>query len=832
MSFRVVVTPLRERSENKPKIGELITDNNNGDISLFNSETNMESATKEIKSNLVIDKINSNIIKKNIENEIKSLGTYLNEEFNIGTDKDKNILGSLNYIAEENQKYIDENYLEKHYDIDILREKIYGINNENSYSHILRQLLLESDKLDENYNDNIKILDPLELENKLSDVYDKQLDKFEKELDELEFYLDQYADRLIYSNSIKNSLEAVYNEYVDNKEILKSKKFMYYNERIFRNNDGALSYFPKNDSGDLNLQTENEIYDNTYYSPKQSLFLDSPSNSIKLLYSDTIMKDHFIMSPLSSNFDGDDNVLMLNSYFYNRTLDSNETMVTYSNRSSITTSDNKKEGYDTLNTSIGNTRMWNPSINAKTNYKSYLSADNILPFYLNDSPLSTDDSSLKLKNNGLYIEKYFNEITTYDNRYNKRIFISNNLDERMYADRLNAYNALLFKYNKNGNLFNNYSDSDNTSSLSLSRLINGNNYFENYPSTYYIKDQETLFNIDNLSSYEIAQLYLNMRQNYRNTNSIDYEFDNNISNYKYYQFQSPILLYKYTNGDNIKIIKRDNYSNLRIINSYQTLINFYLNQVEKKVYATNDDSTMVFDTYRPNYLYYKGFGLVGAEHSKSENDMDYKHELDFNIFKMNESLVRHLSLMISSLEYMLPKNTYTPDFNTYFMSCEKEVDDASEYEESDIASKDNLYSLDNVNIEEGTGSFNVVALNYTVFYNKSTNIKSFKYVNNKTNNITENLTFTQNPNTFTTEHIYSINTNNKFKYFKFKYIEKTWNDYIREYLIPKTIKDNLINEKTINDYELIFNKKIDITNDLFNRDLNKYINRQGGNLII
>ena len=152
MSFRVVTIPLRERTKNEAKLGELIVDNNYGDISVLNSidfnkdETlvkheNKESSTKKIEGELHSIKIRKDLIEESLQNDLDTLGTYtIPEDFNILTDREDNILASIRYINETYDKYIKENVVSK-FNIPSIIDNIYGKDNQNSYYNIFRNIL-------------------------------------------------------------------------------------------------------------------------------------------------------------------------------------------------------------------------------------------------------------------------------------------------------------------------------------------------------------------------------------------------------------------------------------------------------------------------------------------------------------------------------------------------------------------------------------------------------------------------------------------------------------------------------------------------------------------
>ena len=73
MSFRVSVIPLSERTDNLPYEAELLVDRNTGDLSIYHNDK-IYSKTKDIRSNLMNAKIQSNQINNEIKNIISKIG--------------------------------------------------------------------------------------------------------------------------------------------------------------------------------------------------------------------------------------------------------------------------------------------------------------------------------------------------------------------------------------------------------------------------------------------------------------------------------------------------------------------------------------------------------------------------------------------------------------------------------------------------------------------------------------------------------------------------------------------------------------------------------------
>ena len=456
MSFRVVITPLRERTENQPEIGEIIVDNNYGDISVLNNENNLESGTKQIQSDLIISQIKSKDISSKIENSINGLGYYLNDDFNVNTDLNNNILGSLDYIQKEYEKYFGNNYLKENFDLDSLVKKIYSKDNNTSYSHKLRQLLL---KIIDDENINISTVKELNLNNlqeKLVNEFQNKLETFERKLDEFEYLLDDFET---YSNSrtgsIVSELNKTFNNYFNTKENLKSKKFINYNKDIFNNEENP-SFIPSNMiNKETNeaitkeqgiLQTENKIYNDyiNIFNSKNAFYLNSPllgNEHYKLYYSYYKKKgafvDHFISSPLSENFDGDDNLFFVNSTFY------------------YTTKEKELDGFN-------QNHFWNNYNNSKVYYKYFDEGSNIIP------PNISSDNRIKY------------ETVVYDNRYNKRVFLDDQTYQKMYEDRMRFLTSSILSQSR-------YLLSDNTAQkIYLNKAYDFENFFFYLPSTYHL----------------------------------------------------------------------------------------------------------------------------------------------------------------------------------------------------------------------------------------------------------------------------------------------------------------------------------------------------------
>ena len=758
MSFRVKVVPVRERTENEMDTGELIVDNNYGDISTYNNtyyKKNDEnevvedfrykvSSTKKIESDLQTTNIQNNIIKELLSNKIKNLGTYnITSSFDIKKDLNSNILGSSTYINNKVKKLDEENIDEK-FGISKLYKELLDNSNSSSYSYILRKLLaICIDSIDPKFSFNnsisISAIEDLIIKNLFPN-----LEIWEKYLDEMEYMLNEAENIFKKDGTLKTSIDKIYEEFNDIEQILKSKKFMFYNEPIYVDNENKLHFKPFNDT---QYQTENKTRDvfneMTFYLGNLGIDLnDYYSESyanMRYLYdnlnSDTMnntFNDHFIASPLSANFDGDQNLLMLDSDYYR--LDDSE--------------DETKDNDDFTSLRYSNRRFIHYTNMNMINAEDFNNGDSILLFNYFNSP-----------NNKIIYDNRFNKLIA--KRVTPEIYLKSNED---FINAVNLYNivnstplSLLYtetnftnQLEEDCSFINSFAlknDDSNTewksnnvnewNQMNRTKLLGG----ENHLIYTRFKNKEAINWLYKYLNYYVPDLNITDFPEYRswfNIEKLDYTDINLWKRYLHQKENYPINEYYY----GWEPWTEDTGTNTDTLRTGGTFID-YVKNYREIISETLAKFKYLIETDR--YYLNKPFPFIVINEFNSNNNIKSKKTREGLMFIIDDPFINSNNENNSTNGIYIVKQPYNENNKNYDASCFEKLTSQWEYDtENEVynfkASQTDLGDIKleyNPTFSSKTMIANLFGLGNDIKLNLTVNVKDTK-INEETNEEIEN----------------------------------------------------------------------------------------------
>lgn len=470
MAFRIITKPLKRRTENVPINNELTIDEVQGNIGIQIQKDNTEgnskkdyeykSGSEEIKSEFQSLKIRSKIINDELKNiNYGSINNVNDEGFNLNNALNENdICGAIEYVYNKYKEYIieDENgnikfnseVTDHSKELQEIFNKLYNINGD-SYSHKFRQILAEifkSNKIINNYNQekDSEISIYTKIRKDINNVYLPQLEEYEMQISKLESYCNT-LDLLVNSNLVNtgeffNSLENIKDDISNNEYEIKKRKFAYFN---VINTDNSFN----------DLMTENEI---------KEPFNNSNNYIIKEyngdLSSDPSFIENFLPSPLDINYDGNENLTYIDSFYEMRYKAGYNKEVLYD--SFINTLQFNTENRDFV-CLIGNNDLGlSASVESPDNYTNKLFNSIFSSFIVHDSKYNKltfkDNQNKQVVKNALYISHKKNLRNIILKEFYNREDIKNLLNYKLQNDIKNVFSLL----NNTENYFNEYSEFD------------------------------------------------------------------------------------------------------------------------------------------------------------------------------------------------------------------------------------------------------------------------------------------------------------------------------------------------------------------------------------
>lgn len=643
MSFRVVTIPLRERTKNDAKLGELVVDNNYGDISVFNSvnfkdpeseeemiikHENKESSTKKIEGELQSIQIRKDLVEEELDNDLNRLGTFtVPKDFNIVSDRDDNLLASIRYIDEKYKKYINDGTVES-YNVPGVVDKVYNISNPDSYSSILRNILYEI--LEGTDTSEIKSTSFNEIMNKLlislgSDYPDSKGTIYDlrnsiRKLSELN---DLLNSKIKLNNSTIDAAYSTMRRFLNLKDIVKTKKFIRYNGEIF---DGDSKVIPDNMKTGTGIQTENE---STFDISKYYLDQKDSTNDTYIYTNkndDNAFIDHFVSNPLSKNFDGDNNLMMLDSVYYRDLY-----------------GENNPPSYLINDTSLGNDFILFGK-SSMINANEYINPQSRLPIeYL--------DRSTTPKNVGVFLDnRYWDQKGFWNANRNYKVFMYSNYDKSksLYRNDISEISA-----------FHRAMNSDLINGLLLSYMVryNGLSLYSDVYASYGGNIQAGMLDYSRYRYLKnnMVTTSIQLEYTYNSSNPIHKDakdtsnYQTNLLNALENKLREENIDFFYTKYPNYMIC----YSFLRTIDE---------NETDQSVIETNDKSLPVipfnihknkndflykdriYNPYAASFNYYRGRSFIN---SKNDSIDDFR---DMDIMSYNQSFLNYFELYLRTFD--------------------------------------------------------------------------------------------------------------------------------------------------------------------------------------
>ena len=459
-------------------------------------------------------------------------------------------------------------------------------------------------------------------------LYD--LDKAIRELNELNDLLDSKI------NFNKDSKEEIYNtirNFLDVKDIIRSKKFIRYNDEIFEEN----SKIPPNMENGTKIQTENEIGENFNKEPYLAYYIEQKEDTNNSnVYNNNIEKDyeftdHFIANPLSNNFDGDNNLYMLDSIYY---------------------VDNYKDGSLFIN---NDSKLIEYNLSTMINCYDYTSSDSRLPMeYL--------DTTKSPKTFGLFLDNRFtlNRGFSKNTRENKIFMYSNTDDMNLFHRVMNddLINGIILTYMSkfNGLLLyssvysSNLSDriETNPTDFSTYRYLKNRHIFTTIQLGYTADNINPIFEDNSIGeeykTYDMS-LYNILQNNLKNNIDIYFtKYPNYLVNYIFNR--EPL-----ENENDTKEIENSD--------KYIALNNFILSHSSKDLLFKNQKDNEDYNNYSAVFNYYRGRSFLnGKTNTPLIEDMD--------IISYNKSFLNYFELYLKTFDNLFNgEDNFVNDTSVY-----------------------------------------------------------------------------------------------------------------------------------------------------------------------